>query len=395
MVAIGDRTWAQSSPEIDRLQHAAEPLSAQPVGKPQEAPLGVFLSYKAALFIEAYLQANPINEMAGFLVGYASRSETRPFIVVTGAIEAREVTQVDGGVRFTQETWTYLKAIWQREYPDTHVLGWFHSQPGRGVSLSDLNRFTHHRFFERSWQVCFVVDPLQNTSRFYRRAGRKLVPLEDFYLLDHNDGSPGFSRLDAGSGSNDGPPAERESAATLDDELPKALDNATSPPDRPWHGIGVFLLLLIVLTSTIVISRMLWFSPSFQEAEARLTEIETLLQKAHSEQRDLEEILNQLRLATDMELHGEGMQGNIQPSTLPTSQAGTNADGNGSQNMNSVGEGFEQYVVETGDTLWNISERLFGSPFEYAQIAELNRLSDPNHILPGTVLLLPKSTDER
>ena len=47
------------------------------------------------------------------------------------------------------------------------------------------------------------------------------------------------------------------------------------------------------------------------------------------------------------------------------------------------------YVVKEGDTLWDISNRLTGNPFNYHSIAGRNRISNPDLIFPGQTLQTP------
>lgn len=44
-----------------------------------------------------------------------------------------------------------------------------------------------------------------------------------------------------------------------------------------------------------------------------------------------------------------------------------------------------QYVVETGDTLWDISSRYLGSSLRYLQIVKENNIADPNLIYPNEI----------
>lgn len=44
-----------------------------------------------------------------------------------------------------------------------------------------------------------------------------------------------------------------------------------------------------------------------------------------------------------------------------------------------------QYVVETGDTLWDISSRYLGSSLRYLQIVNENNIADPNLIYPNEI----------
>jgi nucleoid-associated protein YgaU len=47
-------------------------------------------------------------------------------------------------------------------------------------------------------------------------------------------------------------------------------------------------------------------------------------------------------------------------------------------------------VVKKDDTLWNISERFTGNPFNYPRIAGENRIADPDLIFPGQRIRLIK-----
>jgi len=48
----------------------------------------------------------------------------------------------------------------------------------------------------------------------------------------------------------------------------------------------------------------------------------------------------------------------------------------------------EKYVVKSGDTLWGIAKKYYGSGSKYTAIAKLNNLKNPNLILDGQVLKL-------
>lgn len=123
--------WIQANPFADGiLPTATEPQHVKTIGEPAAAPMGIYLSQEAAHFIDTFIQANPERSLGGILVGYVAQSATRPFILITGAIEAKTTT--DGGsIQFVSATWNYLREVWHREYPGTLVLGWFHSTPDR------------------------------------------------------------------------------------------------------------------------------------------------------------------------------------------------------------------------------------------------------------------------
>jgi LysM repeat protein len=53
----------------------------------------------------------------------------------------------------------------------------------------------------------------------------------------------------------------------------------------------------------------------------------------------------------------------------------------------------DTYVVQSGDTLWDIAIRFYGDPLKYHLIAEANHLPDPNVITVGQRLTIPRPTD--
>lgn len=50
----------------------------------------------------------------------------------------------------------------------------------------------------------------------------------------------------------------------------------------------------------------------------------------------------------------------------------------------------DNYTVVKGDCLWNIAVRAYGDGFKWTEIAKVNKLSNPNLIHPGDILILPR-----
>ena len=53
--------------------------------------------------------------------------------------------------------------------------------------------------------------------------------------------------------------------------------------------------------------------------------------------------------------------------------------------------GARTYTVQSGDTLWSISEKIYGNGSSYMKIFEANTtlLEDPDRIHPGQELIIP------
>lgn len=52
----------------------------------------------------------------------------------------------------------------------------------------------------------------------------------------------------------------------------------------------------------------------------------------------------------------------------------------------------EKHVVQEGEDLWKISEKYFGTGYNWVDIAEFNNISDPNQISEGDEIKIPEIT---
>ena len=58
-------------------------------------------------------------------------------------------------------------------------------------------------------------------------------------------------------------------------------------------------------------------------------------------------------------------------------------------------DGQKTYTVQSGDTLWKISQEMYGNGSKYMKIFEANTdlLKDPDQIFPGQKLVIPEAED--
>lgn len=85
-------------------------------------------------------------------------------------------------------------------------------------------------------------------------------------------------------------------------------------------------------------------------------------------------------------------QPTVQPTVAPSAQPTEEALGTGGGNSTIWGDRIEgdKYTVTEGDWLSKIAGRAYGDIMAYEKIAQANNISDPNHIEPGQVLVIPR-----
>src|SRR5688572_7460699 len=98
-------------------------------------------------------------EVCGVLVGSIHSDPSGPWLYVQDAIEGDHATSRAAQATFTAETWAHIQSVMDRDHPDKRILGWYHTHPGFGIFLSQMDLFIQENFFPLPWQVALVYDP--------------------------------------------------------------------------------------------------------------------------------------------------------------------------------------------------------------------------------------------
>jgi proteasome lid subunit RPN8/RPN11 len=109
--------------------------------------------------LHAHGDSSPRAEICGVLVGDVYQDSTGAYLLVEHIIEGEASTGSAGQVTFTADTWQHIQTKMDRLYPDLRICGWYHTHPGHGVFLSEMDIFLHESFFGLPWQAALVYDP--------------------------------------------------------------------------------------------------------------------------------------------------------------------------------------------------------------------------------------------
>jgi proteasome lid subunit RPN8/RPN11 len=128
---------------------------------------------KTGIYDHVYAHGN--HEVGGVLVGHVDDCGNG---VVTGSIAALEAVGKRASVTFTHEAWASVHQQLDRDFPDSQIVGWYHSHPGFGIFLSEHDLFIHEHFFSDARQIAYVVDPHAGTEGVFGWNDGKIVKLE-------------------------------------------------------------------------------------------------------------------------------------------------------------------------------------------------------------------------
>ena len=134
------------------------PVKKEGAGRPSgRAPYPVFFQQEAVVALQDHLKASPQQAIFGFLAGTLFRDPE------TGVLYA----VIDKTLRLNQaiygdKTEVVVARLWDRMQEQLarasgRLLGWYHSHPGQGLSLTTHDVETHVKFFTEPWQVAVLV----------------------------------------------------------------------------------------------------------------------------------------------------------------------------------------------------------------------------------------------
>jgi proteasome lid subunit RPN8/RPN11 len=129
--------------------------------------------------IHAHGQSNTAVEVAGVLVGNLYKDSRGPYLHIRAAIPAEGSRGDTTHVTFTAEAWTAIHKHMDQEFPDDRIVGWYHTHPDFGIFLSEMDFFIQKNFFDLSWQVAFVYDPIRHDEGMFvwRKGGACREPI--------------------------------------------------------------------------------------------------------------------------------------------------------------------------------------------------------------------------
>jgi len=142
------------------------------------------ISAQVAREIRQHARSQSKTEVCGVLLG----SETEGLTSIEACISGENAAQGGAHVTFTQDTWEHIYKVKDRDYPDSRIVGWYHSHPGFGVFLSDHDTFIHKNFFSSPQQVAWVYDPHSDEEGCFGWDGDRLKRLGRINIIDGRGG---------------------------------------------------------------------------------------------------------------------------------------------------------------------------------------------------------------
>ena len=109
--------------------------------------------------IRSHGLSSPDAEVCGVLVGNVYGDDRGSWCRVGANIRGNGAAGRNAQVTFTAETWAHINHSMDTKYREERIVGWYHTHPGFGIFLSEMDVFIHENFFGEPWQIAYVDDP--------------------------------------------------------------------------------------------------------------------------------------------------------------------------------------------------------------------------------------------
>ncbi|GAA0078122.1 hypothetical protein UT300005_25000 [Clostridium sp. CTA-5] len=160
------------------------PVNFVIVGEIDVNDIKIYIKQNVYKEIEKFSKEDTSHERGGILIGDYAEINNKKNVIISGFIEARYTDASASTLTFTHETWNYIHKEHERLYPEKKILGWQHTHPNYGIFLSDYDIFIQKNFFNLSWQIAYVVDPIAGKRGFFQWKNDKVEKTNGFYIFD-------------------------------------------------------------------------------------------------------------------------------------------------------------------------------------------------------------------
>ncbi|MEM9775544.1 MAG: hypothetical protein AAF902_13265 [Chloroflexota bacterium] len=154
------------------------------VDTPYPAACDILFMEQAFEDAKAHSLTSLRREVAGFMIGPPPEKQPdgRYLVHVTQMIPAQHTVMQGASVTYTPESWRTIHDWLLENYPkeDQIIVGWYHTHPGFGIFLSNMDLFIHRNFFPQKWHVALVLDPVNYKSGYFcwNKAQTQIMPYD-------------------------------------------------------------------------------------------------------------------------------------------------------------------------------------------------------------------------
>lgn len=312
------------------------------------------------------------SPIAALLTGEIVEQEGQAVVYISGAlqIEAVEVTGTE--IRMDEEIWKRTQEERETHFPEQEAVGWCMIETGHPMGLNQGAGELHKKLFEKENTVFIWRDALETDEIFYACKYGELMQMGGHYIYyERNPTMQSYMiRTRKENGVTPSELVEDRAAKNFRSAVREKMEYKEQHQSSAFAYITSAVLVLIVLVIGITTVN------NFDKMKAVQNSLETLSETVGGGQADAKTRTETAETAKNNAKEASGTVKKAEGTTTSETSDGQLSDQ-------------DFYVVQKGETLAGISQKLYGDTSHVKAICKMNGLSDGNLIYIGQKLLLP------
>lgn len=383
----------------------------------------IYMEDYVVSYLNQYTKVSSEEQMA-VLLGKHSIIDEQAVLFISGAIAGKHCEKENGIITLTDKSWDYILAQKEIYFDSLEVVGFALSQPSYGTYLNTnyTNYFMNN--FTKPFQVLFIIDPIENVSSFYAHDDQDdLAECTGYFIYYEKNKSMQEYMV-----QNRTIPKDKKIQESLTAKYKNVTETTEKPattwtaqktdttstekmifnkfPQRPLKTSSEqkkVINLLISLCSVLFILTFVMGMGLLQNGD-RISLLENDLKilatsyknlLASTKETAVFAATNPKTITEKTPLQVDG--GNLDEQTKPVNLLDNTKEEPKQeavvtppvQNIESSTVP-EFYTVEKGDSLMGISQKFYGTKDRAPDIMKINNLDNPNKIIVGQKIKLPK-----
>lgn len=358
---------------IDEATSVQLPMNFLTFGEIESDDVKVYIKQDVYKALEKLAASDTTKELGSIILGEYCEEHGKTHVVISQYIEAKYTDASASTLTFTHETWDYVHAEHEKNYPDKKIIGWQHTHPNYGIFLSNYDMFIQENFFNLPFQVAYVIDPIQNIRGFFQWKNGRVEKLKGYYIYD-----------------DIGKPIKIEQTKVKKDSLAPAKASKTT------SILMTVLCVATALLSVFAISLNNKYEQNQEVIEAQKLEISKQNEIIQNQTNTIDKFKGMLTNGTldiASQTTAENLLEMLESNEIVLQNQNEIISSLKDFLKNKSEEGtvtFKTYTVVAGDSLVKICEANnldYGADYKF--ILALNGIEDANQIYVGQTILLP------
>ena len=395
------------------------PKNVRQIGNVNDTPKIYVEDYVDTFFTQLCDKAGE-EPIGAFLIGDFEKTEEEEYIYIYGAIRMQELKCEGTDYVMDEEVWKKAYEDCKQYFEDGEMLGWFVTQAGIAMQPDRNMGKLHKKSFPKKNTVLILKDSIEKDEMYYVHKFNDLLPIGGHYT--YYEKNPCMQNYMISTRKKNGamPTEAVEDRAAKDFRgLVRAREERQQQKRtaRAMYSLSACLVLLVLIMGVATMNnldKMRSVQKKLDNLAGTTSEDGTVLAAGETDSsKDAEDENGDRQPSGDKDDEVVETGGNVTAVTGDNADdgqqegnagsaegdSGESAEGAAGEGSAGEGQGSEQtsaengsdgvYIVEKGDTLAMISQKIYGDISHVDAICRMNGLEDGNLIFIGQKLLLP------